>query len=165
MELESVRRDMNERIDQIADSITRRTRAVMRTERELQKAESTKARLDQQLQRELQRYDSAYVESIRAVDREIATLEERQRSLIQLQEMPRAINELEEGAGASQGRIDRLRSGIDEERRRLRFADENARAIGEQFKNIMLNVGSSELETDSCSCRSGMGFLGYRQRR
>jgi DNA repair exonuclease SbcCD ATPase subunit len=75
------------------------------------------------------------------IDREIATLEERARSLIKFQEMLRAISELEEQAGALQGRIDRLRSRIEDERSRLRFADENAHAIAEKFKTIMLNVG------------------------
>ena len=118
-----------------------RRQALERSERGLQKAESTKRQLDRQLQEELRRYDSAFVESIRVSDREIATLEERLRSLVQLQEMPRAISELEEQAGASQGRIDRLRSTLDEERGRLRSADSNARAIAERFKAIMLEVG------------------------
>jgi len=141
VDAEAVRRELNDRIDQIADSMNRRRQALERSERELQRTGSEKRQLDRQLQDELRRYDSAFVESIRAVDREIATLEERLRSLAQLQEMPRAISELEEQAGASQGRIDRLRSTIEEERRRLRFADENARAIAEKFKSIMLKVG------------------------
>jgi rubrerythrin len=141
VDAESVRRELNDRIDQIADSMSRRRQALERSERELQRAESTKRKLDRQLQEELRRYDSAFVEGIRVVDREIATLEERLRSLVQLQEMPRAISELEEQAGASQGRIDRLRSTLEEERGRLRSADGNARAIAERFKTIMLEVG------------------------
>lgn len=139
--VEAIRRELNDRIDQIADSTSRRRQTLERSERELQRAEGEKCQLDRQLQEELQRYDSAFVEGIRVVDREIATLEERLRSLVRLQEMPRAINELEEQAGASQGRIERVRSAIEEERRRLRFADDNARAIARKFKAIMLDVG------------------------
>jgi len=138
---EAVRRELNDRIDQISDSMNRKRQALERTERELQNAEGVKRQLDHQLQDDLRRYDSAFVESIRAVDRDTATLEERLRSLVQLQEMPRAIGELEEKAGASQGHIDRLRSTIDEERKRLRLGDENASAIAEKFKRIMLDVG------------------------
>lgn len=140
VEYEVFRREINDRIDQIADSIGRRRRAQKRSERQLQSAEEIKIQLDRQLQEELARYDSAFVESIREVEREIATLGERCKSLAQLQEMPRAVSELEESAGELQGRIDRLRSKIDEERGRLRTADENARAIAEKFKEIMLNV-------------------------
>ncbi|MHB8389915.1 MAG: DUF3732 domain-containing protein [Acidobacteriaceae bacterium] len=141
IDTEAVRRELNDRIDQISDSMNRRREALERSARELKRAESTKSQLDHQLQDELRRYDSAFVESIRVIERKIATLEERLRSLIQLQEMPRAISELEEQAGASQGQIDRLRSTIEEEGRRLSFADENARAIAEKFKTIMLEVG------------------------
>lgn len=140
-ETEAVRRELNDRIDQIADSMNRRRQALRRSERELKLAENMKSELDCQLQDALRRYDSAFVETTRVVEREIATLEERLRSLAQLQEMQRAITELEEQAGASQGRIDRLRSMIEDERRRLGVADENARAIAAEFKTIMLEVG------------------------
>lgn len=140
LELEALRRDLNERIDQIADSIARRERESPRMMRQLQQAEQRKAALDRQLQEGLARYDSAFVESIRGVEREIATLVERIRSLRGLQQMPQAINELEEHAGALQGRIDRLRSSVNEERDRLRAADANIAAIAAEFKRIMLSV-------------------------
>jgi rubrerythrin len=141
LELEAMRRELNDRIDQIADSIERRERALGRSKRQLEQLRAEKSALDQTLQRELARYDSAFVESVRALDREVATLTERLRSLDTLQEMPRAINALEEEAGALQGAIDRLRSAIDEERSRLRLADENVAVIAARFKSIMLSVG------------------------
>jgi len=141
LELEAVRRELNDRIDQIADSIERRERALAKSKRQLSQLRADKSALDQTLQQELARYDSAFVESVRAVDREVATLIERLRSLDRLQEMPRAIDELEEQAGALQGTIDRLRSSIDDERSRLRLADENVAIIAARFKSIMLAVG------------------------
>lgn len=141
MELESLRRDLNERIDQIGDSIARRERECSRMHRHLVKAEIRKAALDRQLQEELLRYDSAFVESIRSIEREIATLIERIKSLRQLQQMPEAVNALEEDAGAIQGRIDRLRTSLFEEQTRLRSADANIAAIASEFKRIMLSVG------------------------
>ena len=148
METEAVRRELNDRIDQIADSMNRRRQALNRSEREFRKAEAEKSQLDRQLQDELKRYDSAFVEGIRGIDRDIATLEERYRSLVQLQEMPRAISDLEEEAGESQGKIDRLRSSIEEERKRLRSADENAHAVAAKFKSIMLDVGFPGVSED-----------------
>jgi len=140
LELEALRRDLNERIDQIADSIVRRERESGRMTRQLEQAEQRKASLDRQLQEELARYDSPFVESIRSVEREIATLVERIRSLRRLRQMPHAINELEEQAGALQGRIDRLRTSVNEERDRLRAADANIAAIAAEFKRVMLSV-------------------------
>jgi rubrerythrin len=140
LELEAVRRDLNERIDQIADSIARREGEVNRMKRQLAQAQERKALLDRRLQEELARYDSAFVESIRGAEREIATLAERIRSLRRLQQMPQAIDALEEEAGALQGRIDRLRSALADERNRLRAADANIAAIAAEFKRVLLSV-------------------------
>ncbi len=140
LELEALRRDLNERIDQIADSIDRRERESSRMVRQLDQMQKQKMALDRQLQEELARYDSAFVESVRGTEREIATLVERISSLQRLQQMPHAINELEEEAGALQGPIDRLRTSVVEERGRLRAADANTEAIAAEFKRIMLSV-------------------------
>jgi len=140
LELEALQRDLNERIDQIGDSIARRERELGRMERQLHQAQQRKLSLDRQLQEELARYDSAFVESIRGSEREIATLLERIRSLRQLQQMPQAVNGLEEEAGALQGGIDRFRTGISEERERLRAADANIAALASEFKRVMLSV-------------------------
>lgn len=139
-ELEALRRDLNERIDQITDSINLRELELGHTERQLEQAQRQKASLDEQLQEELARYDSAFVESIRGIEMEIATQVERIAFLHKLQKMPQAINELEVEAGALQGKIDGLRTSITEERNRLNAADKNIEAIAEEFKRIMLSV-------------------------
>jgi len=139
-ELEALRRDLNERIDQITDSIKRREHELSRTKRHLDQAQKQKMSLDKQLQDELARYDSAFVESIRGTEWEIATLAERIAFLQRLQQMPQAINALEVEAGALQGKIDGLRTSIAEERNRLNAADKNIEAIAEEFKRIMISV-------------------------
>jgi len=148
LELEALRRGLNERIDEIGDSVARREREHKRMLRQLTQVEEHKASLDIQLQEELARYDSAFVESIRGTEREIATLKERIRSLRRLEQMPQAINELEEEAGALQGRIDRLRTSVAEERDHLRGADANIAAIAEEFKRIMVAVSFPGVSED-----------------
>lgn len=140
LELEALRRDLNERIDQIADSISRRERELNRMCKQLEQTQNHKAYLDKQLQEELARYDSAFIESIREIERKIATFKERIRSLQRLKQMPQAINELEEEAGALQGQIDRLRTSIIEERKRLSQADANISEIASEFKRLMLSI-------------------------
>ena len=140
METEAVRRELNDRIDQIAESIERREEALGRSKRELEQQRVRKTALDESLQRKLARYDSAYVESIRQLDMQIATLTERRRALEKLQEMPRAIDEFAEQAGALQGRIDNLVSGLRDERSRLDAADEKVDAIARHFKAIMEQI-------------------------
>jgi TolA-binding protein len=140
VELEVLRRDLNERIDQIEDAIRRREGAVARMRKQLTLAKDRKVSLDKQLQEELARYDSAFVEDIRGAERVVATLIERLRSLKRLQRMPEAVSALEFEAGALQGEIDRLHTAVAEERNRLRAADENVSAIAAEFKRVMLAV-------------------------
>lgn len=141
MDSEALRRDLNERIDQIGDAINRRYAEIQRMERYLERERGRKLALDRQLQEELARYDSSFVESIRDVEREIATLVERLRSLEHLRQMPAAITALEEEAGALQGKIDGLRSSLQEERSRLEAADANIAILKDAFKQMMLAVG------------------------
>jgi hypothetical protein len=140
MNTEVRRRDLNERIDQIADSMLRRQQEIARTERYLARARTEKAALDGRLQEELARYDSSFIESIREVERQVATWTERIRSLNQLRQMPEAITALEDAAGALQGRIDTLRSAMEGERARLKAADANIAEIADAFKRTMLAV-------------------------
>lgn len=141
VDAEVLRMDLNERIDQIGDSIARRQRELSKMQRQLVQITDEKEALDVQLERELVRYDSAFVESIRAVEREIATYTERIRSLQRLQQMPQAISSLEEEAGALQGRIDMFRSACEAERERLKAADENIQVLSAEFKRILLKIG------------------------
>lgn len=157
IELEALRRDLNERIDQIADSIARRQRELAKSRRLLGQMHERKQTLDAQLQRELARYDSAFVESIRAAERDIATYAERIRSLRRLQQMPRAIGDLEEQAGALQGQIDRLKSELAAERERLKMADENIAALAAEFKRMLLAIsfpGVSEQDNVALDART-----------
>lgn len=140
LELEALYRDLNDRIDQIADSIERRNREVDRMKRQLKMLEKEKSEFDDRLQLELARYDSALIESMRASERDIATLTERMRSLERLQKMPEAIDSFEEEAGSLQGKIDLLRSTCNAERDRLKAADDNVGAISSEFKRILSDV-------------------------
>jgi hypothetical protein len=140
MELEALRRDLNERIDEIADSVARREWEMNRMLRQLSQARERKATLDAQLQEELRRYDSGYVEAVRGAERQIATLSERLDSVRRLRQMPIAIDRLEEAAGSLAGTVERLRGAIKEERSRFREADSNIAAISAEFKRVMLAV-------------------------
>lgn len=137
---EAVRRDLNERIDQIADSIERRERAIEQLSRRWESLRARKAEMDGRLQRDVERYDSPFVEQMREREAEIATLVERRRFLKKLQEMPQAIDALENEAAVLQGKIENLRSRVETERARLRAADKRVAAIAAHFKAIMRRV-------------------------
>lgn len=141
VELEALRRDLNERIDELTDAMARQKRERAKQERILARLIGEKRSLDEALTSELTQYDSAYVSSIRAADREVAKLQERLASLEKLRELPQAISDLEVEAGRLQGDIDRLRTLLGEERGRLKAADTRVKKIAGAFFNIMREIG------------------------
>jgi hypothetical protein len=148
LELESVRRELNERIDQLGDAIRRRESALLRSQRQAEQLQAEKTQLDRALQQQLAKYDSAFMQSVRSLDRESATLTERLRALEQLKQMPRAITELEDQAAALEASVDRVRQSLEQELSRLRYADDNVEAIAARFKQIMLSVGFPGVSTE-----------------
>jgi len=141
VELEALRRDLNERIDDLADTVNRHKRERTRLERRLAKLTDAKEGLDRQLAQELAKYDSAFVSQVRAADREVATLQERIAALERLSKLPEAIDNLEREAGELQGKIDNLKSAITDERQRLARADVHIKAIADAFLSIIREVG------------------------
>jgi|JI10StandDraft_1071094.scaffolds.fasta_scaffold44176_2 hypothetical protein len=146
-EKEAIRRDLNDRIDQIEETITRRSAELKRMEKQLSKTQQDKSELDSRLQQELKRYDSAFIETIRVIEREIATQTERIKSLEHLRSLPQAINDMELQAGELQGKIDRLRSTVTEERQKLSAADKRIRELSDEFKRVLLDVGLPGVST------------------
>lgn len=134
---EAIRRDLNDRIDELQDSIDRHKREATRQSERIETLKIQKSNLDRQLSKELEQYDSAFLSNARATERRIAELEERKRSLEKLTQIPKSIEQLEQEAGALQGEIDLLTSAIREERQRLSHADRNIETIEDTFLETM----------------------------
>jgi septal ring factor EnvC (AmiA/AmiB activator) len=139
--VEAFRRDVDTRIDDLADSIRRHQRECKKQEKRIEDLVHEKAQLDADLSAELARYDSAYVASVRGEERKSATFQERIASLQRLIQMPAAIDTLEREAAELQVRISHLRAAMGEERARLVGADKNIRSLEEKFLAVMRQVG------------------------
>ncbi len=161
-ELESIRLDINNRIDQIGDSVSRRELELERLHRTLKNKSKEKIILDQQLQRDLAQYDSAYVESVKLLERETATLNERIKHLEKLIKLPTEIDQLELEAGQMQGMIDLLKTAMQGERDALNSADQNVSAIADEFKRILIAVnfpGISEADSIQIDTRNWKPYI------
>lgn len=134
-------RDLNTRIDDLEESVERHKREWRRLLALRNMGALRKEDLDQQLMKEVDRYDSAYTSSARAADSKIAELQERLRSLGKFAQMPAAISELEREAAIIQVDIDRTRNELADEQNRLFGADKYIESIAESFKQTMLAVG------------------------
>ena len=137
----SLNRDLDARIDDLGESVARHKRELSRTRARHEAIFKRRQELDQQLSREVERYDSAFTSNARAADSKVSELEERMRSLERLAQMPVAISALEKEAAALQADIDRVKMELASEQGRLVAADNNIAAIADTFKQVMLAVG------------------------
>lgn len=140
LEYEALQRDLNQRMDELGESIERHRAALRRNERRYAEMLAMKASKDRELSDEMSSYDSAQLAALREADRRVAALEERIIHLQRLAAIPAAIDNLERSAGALQGEIDRLRTEIRAERARMADADHNITAIADEFLEILLRV-------------------------
>ena len=138
---EIVRRDLTARIDELTESIERHKKARSSQERAVFSVRKEKAILDQKLSDELRNYDSAFLSGSREVDRNVATLEERLRSLQHLVQIPEAISTLEAEADALKIEEEQIRRKIVEEKKSLRSANQYIREIEDRFLQALLAVG------------------------
>jgi uncharacterized Zn finger protein (UPF0148 family) len=141
IDVELLRNDLNTRIDELDDLIARHEKEIEAQKARVERVQEEKRRLDRQLTLQLEQYDSAYVSQIRAIERKIAELEERQRFLGRLAEMPRALEQMEGDAGTIEGRIANLRGALEEERARLSTAASLVEQLQNTFLSIMLEIG------------------------
>lgn len=157
---EKLRLDLNDRIDELTQSIARRQTAIQSIKHTLELQISEKTKLDQQLQEELERYDSAFVEQIRMLERMQARLTERISNLKRLLQMPKSVNLLIEEAGSLQGIIDVKEKELESERARLSTADKNLKRLAEVFKQTLLEIGFPGVATE-CEVYIGRDMIPY----
>jgi rubrerythrin len=136
-----VRRDLTARVDDLAESIERHRRARIKQERLAAQIEREKADLDTQLGLELASYDSAYLARAREVERRIATLQERKRSLERVAQMLEAVNDLEVQADRLAEKERELRREIEAEKNKLTEAENRVHDIERTYLDSLLQVG------------------------
>ncbi len=137
---EIAKRDLEARIEELSDSITRVRKAWRRQEERVQRLEEQKHSLDMQLIQELRDYDSAFVAAIREVDRVVATYEERLNSLSRLKELPDTIAKLLTDADQSLGDAERIRREINTEKASLTSADSVVLELEDAFLEVLKEV-------------------------
>jgi hypothetical protein len=132
--------DLNSRIDDLAETISRHQRNLDRERRSRDALSAERATLDARLAEELARYDTAFISNAREVERDIATLREKLASFEKLAQFPRAIDNLEREAASLQVDIDSLKTALADERRSFAEADKRVRAIGDAFRTVLSEV-------------------------
>ncbi len=138
---EIIRRDLTARVDDLAESIKRHKRSRRKQKRLVAQIEQEKADSDTQLTLELKSYDSAYLARAREVERRIATLQERNRSLERVTQMLEAITNLEARADQLTEKESELKREIQTEKGKLAPAESRVHDIERTYLDSLLQVG------------------------
>lgn len=126
-------RDLDARVEDLDEMLVRHQSALKQQTRRTEKLQQQKLDLDNRLQKELAQYDSAYLAQARDVERQIATYEERIRSLQELARMPDKVAEFEQDADQLAGREAQLKREIQNEKDSVKDAIGNVEELEVEF--------------------------------
>jgi hypothetical protein len=131
---DAVQIDLDARIEELGESIGRHNTAQVEQTRVLSELKSKKSLLDSRLDEELKRYDSKFLSQSREIERQIAALGEKIRSLGRAVEMPKAVTTLEKEMETFSANEERVKRETAEEKEKLVTPE---KLIGEIEKNYL----------------------------
>jgi cell division septum initiation protein DivIVA len=111
--------DLDARLVEIDQSLAIRIKELGRQSRKLELTTSRKAILDDRLNNELRTYDSAFLSQARALERQIATLQQELIGLRRDARIPEALSQMEREADQHALNASRLRRSVAEEKQKL----------------------------------------------
>ena len=111
--------DLDARLVEIDQSLSIRVKERVRQRRFLDQATDRKAILDDRLNTELRTYDSAFLSQARALERQIATMQQELVGLKRDARIPEALAQMESEADQHRLNASRLRRGLAEEKEKL----------------------------------------------
>jgi hypothetical protein len=116
--------DLDSRLAEIEESLKFRIRIKRRQVRNLDEMVGRKASADAQLTEEMRNYDSAFLSQARALERQIASLQQELSTLHRDARIPEALKQMQREADAHTAKAAELRREIESERKKLASNDQ-----------------------------------------
>jgi hypothetical protein len=138
---EVYRQDIDDRIDDLKQSVQRHKRSLQRNESQLQESRHSRSRLEARLAELTTDYETEYAARSRSYERRIAGALERISLLDRVKGMPKAVGRIQKDADALSSRMDELRRLIEEEEGRLSTAEQNFKELELNYRGILLAIG------------------------
>ena len=136
-----IRLDLDSRIKELEESIVRHRKSFDEQKLLLDRLQEEKSLRDRKLDEELKNYDSKFLSYSRATERQIATFEERIKSLRKMLEMPKAVDILEKEAETLSADEDRFKREIKKEKENLDVSEKLIQDIEYRYLESLLAVG------------------------
>jgi hypothetical protein len=138
---EIYRQDIDDRIEDLKQSVQRHKRSLQRNEGQLQEARRSRSRLEERLAELTSDYETEYAARSRSYERRIAGALERISLLERVKGMPRAVGRIQKDADALSAQMDEVRRMIEEEEGRLSTAEQNFKELELNYKTVLLAIG------------------------
>jgi hypothetical protein len=135
------RQDVDDRIEDLKQSLQRHRRALQKNESRLIDLRRRRSALDAEITSRSSRYESEFLARSRSCERKIAAARERISFLERVKEMPTSLAQIMREADGLSADIDERRRLISNEAERLIGSDENFKAIELNYKQILLSLG------------------------
>lgn len=135
-----IRQDLDARIDDLKQSITRHRRAVKPLTEKLEAQRTERLVLEARMSSESRRYESEYLARSRQHEKRLAAIQERSMLLEKIRAMPAEVERVHAAADALTAPMEVLRRQIQEEQATLLTAEENYKAIERNYKEVLLAI-------------------------
>lgn len=138
---EIYRQDIDDRIEDLKQSVQRHKRSLQRHEGQLQETRRSRSRLEERLAELTSDYETEYAARSRSYERRIARAQERVSLLERVKGMPQAVGRIQKDADLLSAKMDEIRRFIEDEEGRLSTAEENFKAIEANYRALLLAIG------------------------
>jgi DNA repair exonuclease SbcCD ATPase subunit len=138
---EIYRQDVDDRIDDLKQSVQRHKRSLQRNESELLEARRNRSHLEERLAELTTDYETEYAMRSRSYERRIAGALERISLLERVKGMPKAVGRIQKDADELSSKIDEIRRLIEEEEGRLTTAEQNFKELELNYRAVLLAIG------------------------
>lgn len=145
---EIYRQDIDDRIEDLKQSVQRHKRSLQRNEAQLAEARRDRGRLEQRLTTLTRDYETEYAARSRSYERQIAGALERISLLERVKGMPKAVGRIQKEADGLSSEMDELRRFIDDEEGRLTTAEENIKELETNYRTVLLAIGFPGVSPD-----------------
>jgi hypothetical protein len=135
-----IRQDLDSRIADLKQSVSRHKRAIRPMLTKLEQLKSERRTTDERVGAIVRSYESEYLARSRQHERRLSAIQERSELLGRIRAMPAEIEKVYAEADSLTAKINELRRRIEEEEASLRSAEANLKAIEQNYKNILLAI-------------------------
>ena len=157
--IEILEKDADNRIKELADSLTDHNSQLMKMRLKRESFKKTKCKIDDELDKLLAEYDSAYLSTVIDTEKELITVNEKIASLRKIQELPSKANQLQNDADRMTPDILEKKNELNEAREKAEKDTRNLKLLEKIFLRMLMQVNFPGIKDEDYVSMSSPDFL------